>query len=74
MKAKIELGMLVRVHKIVEIDVPDDFAWWDDSEKASFMHELYKVDDGSDFKDDTEWGSEEGTHFVLEVLDPKKAA
>lgn len=66
MKAKIELGMLVRATKVVEIDVPDDFPLWGDAEQASFMHEVYEVDDGSGFRDDVTWGCEEGTHSLVE--------
>ena len=65
MKIKVSLSTLVRMEKVVNVEVPDDFESWSDFQKKHLMNNLYETTPQEDFSIDNSWGCEEGTHCIL---------
>jgi len=66
MKVNILLSALTRKCKRMTIEVPDDFNSWDENSKKEVLRDIYEQDIKLlGWKEDTDWGVEEGTHSVL---------
>ncbi len=61
---KITLAMLVRMQKTVVVEVPEDFAEWDEDKQDIALRSLYESVSDDDWIDDESWGNEEGTHSL----------
>ena len=68
-KIIIELGMMVRMHKYVVVEVPIEFDRTNEGDIDKLMHDVYGVDEGNAFEEDDSFTPEEATHHFYATVE-----
>ena len=68
-KLIVELGMMVRMHKYVVVEVPNEFDRTNEKDIDEVMHDIYNADEGNAFEEDDSGTPEEAGHYLNSIVE-----